>query len=121
MNCFQHHERTAVGLCKHCARGLCSECATDEGYGLACKGRCEAEVKNVSQLLEKSKSAYRRNSAVYLRASALYGLMGLFLLVFPYLLKTQIRELFYLFEGMGILFLLGAILQLVNARRMKKT
>lgn len=49
MNCFYHPTAVAVGTCKSCNKGLCRECAVDLGKGLACKGRCEEDVKAVMQ------------------------------------------------------------------------
>jgi hypothetical protein len=121
VNCYHHPQTTAVGLCKNCSRGLCPACANDEGFGLACKGRCESEVKAVSQLIEKSKGTYARTWAIYVRAAFLYGLMGLFFLLFSRIFKNSPPELHYLFIGFGILLLLGAVLSLINAGRIKKT
>ena len=121
MNCFQHPQTTAVGLCKHCSRGLCQECAHDEGFGLACKDRCEGEVKAVSQIIERNKSVYGKTAAVYLRGGVLFALMGLLFILFALYFLSDMREIRYLFLGMGVLFLFGAALQLVNANRIKKT
>jgi hypothetical protein len=54
MNCFYHQDHVAVGVCKSCGKGLCRECATDLGKGLACKGRCEEDVEGVIQLVERN-------------------------------------------------------------------
>ena len=48
MNCFYHREITAVGVCRACGRALCPQCASESEPQLACKGRCEAEVKRIS-------------------------------------------------------------------------
>jgi VIT1/CCC1 family predicted Fe2+/Mn2+ transporter len=45
MNCFYHSTTAAVGICKSCGKGLCPLCAADLGKGLACKGRCEEDVR----------------------------------------------------------------------------
>jgi hypothetical protein len=37
MNCFNHPDIPAVGICKYCQKGLCKDCAIDSGYGIACK------------------------------------------------------------------------------------
>ena len=37
MNCFNHPDIPAVGICKYCQRGLCKDCAIDSGCGIACK------------------------------------------------------------------------------------
>jgi hypothetical protein len=57
MRCFVHIDSEAVGLCKNCMRGLCSDCAADLPAGLACAGRCESIVEGMDALI-------RRNTAV---------------------------------------------------------
>jgi len=54
MRCFYHHEKEAVGTCKSCGKGLCSDCAVDLGKGLACRERCEEEAKAVIQLIDRN-------------------------------------------------------------------
>ena len=34
MNCYNHQSSAAVGLCKHCGKGLCAACTVDLGHGL---------------------------------------------------------------------------------------
>ena len=48
MNCYYHHSSAAVGICRASGRGLCPECAGGSERGLACKGRCEAEVQRIT-------------------------------------------------------------------------
>ena len=52
MRCYYHQDRDAVGLCKSCGKGLCADCQTDLGQGLACKGRCEARVRDLIALID---------------------------------------------------------------------
>ena len=54
MHCFYHQQEEAVGSCKSCGKGLCSECAADLGKGLACRGRCEDDVRAVIELVERN-------------------------------------------------------------------
>ena len=54
MKCFYHHDRDAVGSCKSCQRGLCSDCAVDFPQGLACPSRCEADVKDLITLIQNN-------------------------------------------------------------------
>jgi len=54
MRCFNHAEIRAVGLCKHCNKALCHECANDLGYGLACRGIHEQEVTAVNGMVERA-------------------------------------------------------------------
>ena len=52
MRCYYHHDRDAVGLCKSCGKGLCEDCQTDLGQGLACKNRCEESVRGLIALVQ---------------------------------------------------------------------
>jgi hypothetical protein len=52
MRCYYHREREAVGLCRACGKGLCDDCQTDLGQGLACKDRCEENVRDLIALVE---------------------------------------------------------------------
>jgi hypothetical protein len=54
MRCFYHHDRDAVGSCKSCGKGLCPECAVELKKGLACRGRCEAEVTALIDLIDRN-------------------------------------------------------------------
>lgn len=54
MRCFYHQDKDAVGSCKSCSKGLCAECAADLGKGLACRGRCEADVQAVISLIDRN-------------------------------------------------------------------
>jgi len=44
MKCFTHRAQDAIGVCRACQKGLCSECVVDHGYALSCRGDCEQEV-----------------------------------------------------------------------------
>ena len=64
MDCFNHPDRSAVGVCKSCGRGLCHDCAVDSPNGLSCKG-CEARVRLMNKIIDnnaKVMSVARRHS-----------------------------------------------------------
>ena len=54
MRCFSHQDKEAVGICKSCGKGVCSECAIDLGKGLACRGRCEESARAVIQFVDRN-------------------------------------------------------------------
>jgi hypothetical protein len=83
MRCFNHSTVDAVAICKNCNRGVCRECATEFPNGIACKGKCEAEVEALNLLLDrgkteyqKARTAYSRNAIVYLLLAAVFGIWG---------------------------------------------
>ena len=54
MNCYYHPTQPAVGLCKHCQRGLCTDCAADVDGSLACKGHHEEQVRALEALTARN-------------------------------------------------------------------
>ncbi len=50
MVCYYHPDRPAVGLCKYCQRGLCSDCAAPAGDSLACRNLHEEQVQALEVL-----------------------------------------------------------------------
>jgi len=76
MQCFNHEDRSAVGLCKACGKGLCHECVADLGHGLACKGVHEDEVISLQRIITKSAEIYDAAPKNTLITPALFLLMG---------------------------------------------
>jgi len=58
MNCFNHPAVPAVGICKGCYQGLCSNCAVRVGRGIACRESCEDYVSELDQMNERSLKIY---------------------------------------------------------------
>lgn len=58
MLCYRHPSAQAIGACKACCKGICSECATDTGYGLACTETCQLNVAEINEMNERSLKIY---------------------------------------------------------------
>ena len=54
MNCFNHRDKPAIGLCKSCLKGLCEDCVAEVTNGLACKGTCEARVNMINRTIDSN-------------------------------------------------------------------
>ncbi len=54
MDCFNHKNIPAVGLCKSCMKGVCHDCHVEVDDGLACKGSCEDKVEVYNSMIAKS-------------------------------------------------------------------
>ena len=77
MKCFYHPQSDAVGVCKNCQKGTCSECAVDiAGDGLACKGRCEAQVEILNSLMVRSASGIQATGKMYKVYAVFFGVVG---------------------------------------------
>lgn len=51
MNCFNHTDTSAIGICKCCSKGLCSTCAVNLEHGLACKNKHEEQVEALNMIV----------------------------------------------------------------------
>ena len=110
MNCYYHQERAAVGICKYCQRGLCSECAALVDDSLACKDRHESQVHEMTLLLQKNILQSKRVGSDYVRNTIFYGLVGMLFTGFGF---SQIRFLglqavVYLMIGLALLYAAAA-------------
>jgi hypothetical protein len=76
MVCFYHPDQPAVGMCKHCQRGLCAECAAVVDDVLACKDRHEDKVRALEELTARNLFQSKRVTAAYMRNAIFYGLVG---------------------------------------------
>lgn len=58
MNCFNHIQETAVGICKVCHKAVCQTCTKDEGYGIVCSETCLQELREQREVIERNKKIY---------------------------------------------------------------
>jgi hypothetical protein len=110
MVCFNHPDKPAVGLCKHCQRGLCIDCAALLDDSLACRNRHEGEVRALEQMTARNILQAQRVGSSYLRNAIFYGLVGVLFAGFG---MMQLRWLgwqavFFLMIGVFLLYAAGA-------------
>ncbi len=75
MNCFNHQDKPAIGLCKSCLKGLCKDCLTELHNGLACKGSCEDRVNMINQMINSNSQVVRAAR----RQQRTFGVLSLFM------------------------------------------
>ncbi len=119
MNCYYHPERNAVGLCRHCQRGLCEECATEVDEVLACQGRHEEQVRLLEQLTARSLLQSRRAGSAYSRNAVFYGLVGLLFCGFGALQYRFLGLQAVFFILIGVFLLYAAIANYLEGRRLR--
>jgi len=76
MNCFNHPKISAVGICKVCNKGLCKECATDLGHGLACKDIHEEKANSIEMVISRNAKAHEDAPKNLLIMPAFFIFMG---------------------------------------------
>jgi hypothetical protein len=91
MRCYNHKSSDAIGICKHCQKGLCKRCAVNTGGGLACKGICERTVIELNQMIEANLKNYQTAFKSIQAVPWTWILMGAGFFAFGFL--TSISEL----------------------------
>lgn len=115
MKCYYHPDAEAVGVCKNCFKGLCSSCAAEVENGIACKDRCEEEVKIINRITQQDKTVYQKTGTIYAWGGIMVGLIGLLVLLFGmFWVENRFK---FLFAGMGIVFILGAIYYYIAGKK----
>ncbi len=113
MNCF-NHPQAAIGICKHCGRGLCRDCAAEVELSLACKGRCEPHVSALNELTQRAKTAYDKVAGSYTKTAIFMGLAGL---LFTVLGVMSLEKGGFIPLSLGLLFLLASGFYFHSAKR----
>jgi len=123
MKCFYHQQRDAVGSCKSCGKGLCPECAVDLGKGLACRGRCEEDVRGVIGLIDRNikmspQAARLLDSSRGVRAGAsVFNLvMGALFVLWGFTDPDRFAFLIIL----GVCFLVYGAVSIIQSRRLDR-
>jgi len=119
MNCFYHPEKTAVGICKFCQCGLCSECAALVDDVLACKHRHEDEVHQLEQLAARSLFQSKRVASAYNRNAIFYSLVGLLFSGFGAIQYRFLGLQAVFFIMIGLFLLYAAITNFLEGRKHK--
>jgi len=119
MNCYYHPNQSAVGICKHCQRGLCIDCIAEVDDNLACKERHEEQVRAIASLMERDLLQAGRVGSVYKRNAIFYFLVGILFAGFGLL---QVRWLGW--QGIfllviGLFLLLAAAMNYLESRKYK--
>jgi len=117
--CYYHPDRPAVGLCKHCQRGLCSDCAAPAGDSLACRNLHEEHVRVLEELTKRNILQSKRVGSDYMRNTIFYGIVGILFSAFG---VSQLRWLglqaaVYLMIGLALLW--AAIANYLESRKYK--
>lgn len=81
MNCYNHNDKSAVGICRVCCRGVCSGCSTDLGHSLACRDQHEEEAQAMHALNQRSTKLLKATRKAVYVAPLFYGVCGAAFLV----------------------------------------
>ena len=115
MRCFRHPEKEAVGTCKACGKGLCVECVTDLGHGIACKDEHEELVETYNTIIEKNSQVYAAAPKNTLIAPAFYAFFGAVFTVYGLTSRQGVSSLTFV---LGAGFIIFAVVIFIRNRKL---
>ena len=106
MKCYYHAQSDAVAICKNCQRGLCHEDAVDVGNGIACKDRCEDQVRAVNALIDTNLSMSKRSKTTISFNALVYIVLGLLCIALGSRMSEfdNLSTVYYFFLAGGFIF-----------------
>jgi hypothetical protein len=113
MRCYIHSTSEAVGICRACGKGLCTDCAVDLGFGLSCRGEHEQRVAANDALI--SKSAQLQDTAGRAKYAAPVFFLFSGAVMGAYGLMNSKADMFLVLLGGGFLAF-GAFLFVMNCK-----
>ena len=118
MHCFYHQDRESVGTCKSCGKGLCPDCAVDLGKGLACRDRCENDVRAVIALVDDNiQLGPAAKRMVRVGKSARWVAALFFLATGGLSLWYGISDSIHFIALIGAVFVVYGVIQFLGSRR----
>lgn len=110
MKCFYHPQTDAIGLCKHCQRGLCQACASERDGGLACRDRHESQVDQVTALIRRNVQVGVKSRPVSLIAFAIFVIALIVLIDLAVNEENQnVRTMLYMLSAFSFVAVLGHV------------
>ena len=123
MHCFYHQDKEAVGVCKSCGKGLCPDCAAEVPKGLACRGRCEEDVRTVVALIDRNIKLSPKTAEILESSRKVRSSSAIFNLVIGVVFVAwglSNMERFSFVVVLGACFLVYGIFGLLQARNAAK-
>lgn len=116
MKCYEHQQQDAVGLCKSCHKGLCSECSHLVSGSVACHD-CQIDVAALNDMVERGQKSYQNLGKQWGPSVFVNTLCGV--LFFGYGLYHYGSSSSWFLIGLGAVMLGGGILSMKQSKNFK--
>jgi hypothetical protein len=113
VRCYNHSNHEAVGICKACGKGLCTDCVVDVGVGLSCRGEHEQRVVANDALISRASRVQDSAGKARYFLPAFFGFIGI--VACTYGLMQQQTDVFLVLIG-GVFLVFGTYLLVINRR-----
>ncbi len=121
MNCYNHTDRNAVGICPTCHKGICHECGTKAEIFSCNKTSCIEYMNKISRIIDSNdeivkinENVNKKTAKVIKRSFITEVILGLFLITVG--ISTYFADplLGLIFMGFGLIFIGYAIYSLIS-------
>lgn len=111
MNCHNHLDRPAIGLCPACHKGNCPECGTHSEIFSCDKPACIAMANNIDHIV---KNSIKRTNTMIKKSYITEIILALFFIAIGY--QFYPKEIYFslTFFGFGLILLGYAIYALIK-------
>lgn len=123
MNCFNHNNVNAIGICTNCHKGICSSCHLKGEKYLVCCEECARVVKDREEINDRAMRIYGigpystgKNISISTLATLFLGLV--FLAFAGYELAEGITSMGLFIGAFGLVFFILGILYWLRSKRM---
>lgn len=123
MNCMNHQDKSAIGICKSCCKGLCAECVTALPDGISCRNDvCEKRVTTMFQMVDISIKNLTNVNAHQRSAYIFMLIFGSAFLLFSFLPISSPGDFGFLFTIVfAIIFIAFGVIGLMRRSRYFQT
>ena len=112
MQCYNHSNNCAIGVCTVCGRGLCGECTASSGSVIVCKNTCSDGQSSSDNLYAKLQKKF---AGIFAITALMYLLNGMILLIAGFTFRTLLG--IYIIIPLGIVFMISALMQYTATKR----
>lgn len=105
MNCYNHQDKTAVGICPACHKGICKECGSKSEIFSCNKNLCLEFAQKISNIVNINVSQVKKANKNLKKSYITDALGGLFFVVMGCLFYSDDVAFGLTFMGFGFVFI----------------
>jgi hypothetical protein len=115
LECFNHPDKTSVGICRVCGKGVCHSCARTGVRGLVCSDECAKEEEKHAKIVDWSArqvgygGQQSRLARTYSYLALIFLMIGIVILLpglYAYFHGNKVTDLFSI--ALGLVMFVGA-------------
>lgn len=107
MNCYNHLQAAATGVCKVCGKGICHACIVPREFAVCCSAACANEADELREMMQRGKRVYAVGGRGRRLATQpiVIGCMGLFFVIAGIFFSFSAMPMAYFLGSAGLVFM----------------